>query len=142
MSTSTEPFRISELCQALKVANNDTTHRAIRRARELAEADGLHFPVACPANDFSYTVTDDPAAAFDPVLHLARIAQGVEATKQVGVEFMEGHVKRLEPLAAAYLALEQEMARVADAQRVAMERMTKTFIDIRRTGRVETEQSA
>lgn len=133
-----QPFRIADLCKALAITNNATTQRAIRRAREMAEAEGLHFPVACPANDFSYTVTDDPAAAFDPVLHLARIAQGVEATKQVGVDFMQQHKKELDPAASAYLAFEEEVRDALNRVAGSAAHITKVLVDARRRERSET----
>src|SRR5690606_19041985 len=78
-----QPYRLPDLLRALRLQDSRKTRRAIKRARDLAEAAGLFFPVPCPANGHTYIVTDDPLTVLDPAIHLARIEAGVRATKEV-----------------------------------------------------------
>jgi hypothetical protein len=136
------PHLIGDILHKLKIKDGATTRAAIKRARELATADGLHFPTACPANNFSYTVTNDPSAAFDPVLHLARLAQGVQATKKVGVDFMDEHVREMQPsdraMAKGYLAFEKTIEDAVSTVQAAAAELTKATVSARREMRSES----
>lgn len=131
------PYRLPDLLAELGMRDGTTTRSAIKHARLLAEADGLCFPVAVPANGWVYVVTTDPIAVLDPTLHLARIEQGVRTTKERHEDFIRPRLKQM-PLserrvAAAWMNFEDQMRQ---AQAGAAE-LTRAMVDMRKDARVE-----
>lgn len=90
-------YTLSDLCAAVGIRPGATTTHAIRRARDLATEAGLHFPPAVPRTDFLYRITDYPGHAIDPTLHMSRIASGAQQRATIGVDFMRGRLKEVDP---------------------------------------------
>jgi hypothetical protein len=132
-------YSIHQLCKALDLYPGAKTAAGIRYARDLAVADGLHFPPAVPANGFTYTVTSLAEDALDPTLHMSRIEAGVRIRADVGYEFMRHHErnlpKELKPIVKAALAMQSSARRAqAEAQRT-MDDMVVELVKLRRETR-------
>lgn len=134
-----KPYLIGDLCRALRLQNSETTHRAVNRARVFAEADGLSLPIACPANGFTYMLTDSPVSVVDPALHLTRVEQGVRVTKEVHQDFIKSRLKQLDPkdrpAVKAWLAVEDGMRQVAAGAAA----LTKALVSMRKDERDEDD---
>lgn len=137
-----KPYRYKDICRKLDLPNSDTTHRAIRRAAEFANEDGLCLPCATPTSDRDghgpvYVVTDDPAAVIDSLVWLASIANGVGVISDEQAEFIRNnHVKGL---TAADRALFEALEAVTEsdrAHRVAQSKQLKAITAIRRAEKV------
>lgn len=83
-----QPHTRSALLAAVGLNPGHGTDAAIRHAREMATAAGLHFPPAVPGNGYTYWVIDQPEDAIIPTRHMFKVAAGVEYRTAVGVEFM------------------------------------------------------
>lgn len=90
-----EGYTMPQLCSALGIQPGAMTTTAIRRARDIATDNGLHFPPAVPANGFTYKVTSAAEDAIDPTLAMGRIRQGVTRREQVGIDFMRQERRRV-----------------------------------------------
>jgi hypothetical protein len=99
-------FTLDELLAGTGLANGSKTTAAIRRARDLAAADGLHFPPTMPPH-FRYLVTDDPAEARRPRLRMHAIARGVERRADVGTDFMLARLAQLPAAEQRHLLRQQ-----------------------------------
>lgn len=132
-------FTITALCAALRLRPGAKTSAAINRARDLAVADGLHFPPAVPANGFTYKVTDLPVDALDPALHMSRIEQGARARADVGYEFIQRNQRQLprelKPTVKALLAVQAETQRAAAALQKIADDMVVETVTLRREQR-------
>jgi len=131
-----EQYTIDELCQALDINDGATTRTAITRARDLATAQGLHFPPAVPANGFTYKVTKLPGDALDPALHMARIEAGIRARKEDGVEYMRRRLRdvspELRPVARAFVNIERKTERALAELRREADDMIVEMVKLRR----------
>lgn len=136
------PFTIDELLVEVGYQDGATTRSAIRRARDLAQADGLCLPVACPANDNTYCVTDHPGAVVDPAIHLGNIALGVGARKDVHDEFIRSRLAQLSPTERAMITSLDKFDAAAREQREAHHEVMKAMVAMRREQRVENNGSA
>jgi hypothetical protein len=139
-------FTMAELCAALNLQPGAKTQAAIRAARDMATAAGLHFPPAVPQNGFTYAVTNLPGDALDPTLHMSRIEAGVRARADVGYEFMRRNLRQvpaeLRPIARAALDVrEATQTALAQTQR-AMDDMVVELVKLRREQRAEAEREA
>ena len=132
-----QPLTIGQLLQGTGLRDSATTRSGIRRARDHAERDGLCFPVACPANGFSYTVTDDPSAAFDPSLHLGRLAQGIGVRKDVHDDFIRARMSKLTQSERAMFHATEKYEQAQRASREAYQEITKALVGLRRESRSE-----
>lgn len=130
-----EPHSIHDLLGALSMQPTNTTRRAIRKARDLAESDGLCFPIACPANGNTYCVTDDPSAAVDPSLHLGSIALGVGVRKDVHDDFIRSRMAQLSPVERSMFHSIEKYEEAQRASRVAHQEVIKAMVGMRRAGR-------
>lgn len=133
-----EGLTIAELCTLLRINDGATTRRAINRARDLATAEGLHFPPAVPANGLRYMVTNLAVDALDPSLHMARIEAGVRARKQNGVEFMRRRLRDVpaeyRPVARAFVNIELKTERALAELRREADDMIVEMVKLRRGG--------
>lgn len=125
-------YKIGDLLTELDLNDSKTTRTAIRRARGLAEKDGLCFPVACPANGFTYCVTDNPAAVLDPSIHLGTIGVGVGVRKDVHDEFMRSRMAQLSPSERSLVLSMEHMDAAAREQRQAYGEVMKAIVGLRR----------
>lgn len=134
-----ERFTMPQLCKRLGLRPGSKTTAAIRRARDLAVADGLHFPPAVPANKFTYTVTSLPGEALDPALHMSRIQAGVENRADVGYDFMREHEKQLpkdlRPIVKSALAIRDNARQALAATQRVFDDMVLELVKIRRDDR-------
>ena len=121
-----ERFTMPQLCASLDINPGTTTRTAIRRARDLATADGHHFPPAVPQNGHGYMVTDLAADALDPTLQMGRIRDGVQARENAGIAFMKAQRDTLDkadrPLVDSYIE-------VADITTKALASIQRSFDD-------------
>lgn len=108
-----ERFTMSQLCEQLHLSPGAKTTAAIRRARDLAANDGLHFPPAVPQNSYTYTVTAVPLEAIAPAMQMSAIARGVERRAQIGYDFAEQGAAQLPPQVRIAIAARQEVVRGA-----------------------------
>lgn len=134
-----ERFTMAQLCKKLGLQPSGKTQAAIRRARDMATDDGLHFPPAVPANKFTYTVTSLPGDALDPTLHMGRIRAGVQAREDVGYDFMSAHEKEvpreLRPIVKSALAIRHSTRQALAATQRAFDDMVVELVKIRRDDR-------
>lgn len=132
-------FTIAQLCKALDLHPGAKTAAGIRFARDLATADGLHFPPAVPANGFTYTVTSLAEDALDPALHMSRIEAGVRKRADVGYDFMRHHEralpKELKPIVKAALAMQAAARRSQAEAQQTMDDMVVELVKLRRETR-------
>lgn len=130
-------YDLPGLCRVLKINDGATTRSAIRRARDLATAAGLHFPPAVPANGFQYMVTNLPGDALDPALHMARTEAGVRARKQNGIEFMRRRMRDVpaeyRPVARAFVNIELKTERALAELRKEADDMIVEMVKLRRS---------
>lgn len=134
-----------ELCEALQLQDGSTTRSAIRRARDLATKDGLHFPPAVPQNDMTYRVTSLPGDALDPALQMSRIESGVRNRKEDGLNFMrrlERELPRdLRPIAKHFIAT-QETTREALAKiQASADQAALQLVKLRREDRASKDDA-
>jgi hypothetical protein len=129
------PYRVGDLLARVDLTDNATNRAALRRVKYLAEKDGLCCPYPTSSNGYTYTVTDDPTAALDPALHLARGQQGLEIPKTVYQDFVKSRMSKLEPgerkVAKAWMDFEDKVKAVNSG---AAE-LTKAIIAMRREDR-------
>lgn len=137
-----KPYRYKDICSALSLPNSNTTHRAIRRAAEFANEDGLCLPCASPASDPDgngpvYMVTDDPAAVLDSVLWLASCAAGLGITGDKQAAWIRNNkVKAMAPADRALFEAVEAMSESEQAHRIAQSKQLKAITAIRRAERV------
>lgn len=132
-----EKFTIGDLIAELGLQDSRTTRKAIRRAADLAENDGMFLPIACPANGFTYCVTDDPENVVDPTIHLSSIANGVEMRKDSHADFLSSNSHELDPLTRELMKGMSEMEEASRKSRDAYAAMTRTMVAMRREARKE-----
>jgi len=129
-------FTLPQLCQRLQFGPGATTRAALRKARDIATEKGLHFPPAVPANRQRYMITALPADAFDPTLHMGRIATGVRNREQVGIDFIKREKRALpsdlKPLAEFYLKTQEVRQRAAAELEKAADDMVMDLVKLRR----------
>jgi hypothetical protein len=103
-------FTLEQLLAATGLENGTKTANAIRRARDIATANGLHFPPAIKVRGGVplYRVTDQAADAVRPTQRMHAIARGVRRREEVGLDFMTAHQEQLDPAAQAELVLVQQ----------------------------------
>lgn len=134
-----ERYTLEKLCQKLGLRPGTRTRAAIRRARDLATADGLHFPPAVPANGCTYVVTELAEDAIDPALHMSRIEAGARKRADNGFEFMRKEEKTLprewRPSIKGYIALRDEQRRSQAAQQRILDDMVVEIAQARREAR-------
>lgn len=129
------PFRKEDLFRHLDLNSSGTTRRAIQRARELAEADGLYLTVPVAANGYTMGVTDDPSAAIDPALWLAKCEEGVRVPREIAEDFVRS---RFEAMSAQDRAMTKAVIALRDAmesqeqQRKQLNEVTDALIEARR----------
>jgi len=128
-------FTLGQLCEQLGIMPGAKTTTAIRRARDLAAADGLHFPPAVPQNQHTYTVTGDAIDAIAPAVQMSRIAQGVERRAEVGYEFAEAGADELPPLLRIAVVARQETARETARYKLAMDNLVSDVAEAMRRER-------
>ena len=132
-----EGFTITELCAALRINQGETTRSAIRRARALATASGLHFPPAVPHTGFRDMITNLAVDALDPALHMARVEAGVRARKQDGIEYMRRRLRDVpaeyRPVARAFVNIELKTERVLAELRHEADDMILEIVKLRRS---------
>lgn len=132
-------FTMSQLCRGLSLQPGAKTAAAIRRARDLAVADGLHFPPAVPQNHFTYTVTSLPGEALDPALQMSRIEAGVRRRADVGYDFMRAQIRLVSredrPIVRAALAVRDANRQAMAATQKAMDDMVLELVKLRREQR-------
>jgi hypothetical protein len=131
-----EKFTLGELCTELDLEPGQKTQTAMRQARDLATAAGLHFPPAVPANGFTYTVTDLPEDAFDPAMHMERIVSGVQRRADVGWDYLKRHQGELgddvRPVVLALLEMQESLQGYSAAIRKAFDDLIVATIRSRR----------
>jgi hypothetical protein len=130
-----EPFRLSQLLKAVEQHPGHKTRAAIRRARGLAEADGLCFPVACPANGQTYCVTNDPKSVVDPAIHLGTIEVGVGIRKDMHDKFMQSRMNRLSPADRSMVNSMDKFEGAQRAMRSAYAEVLSAMVAMRRERR-------
>lgn len=135
-------YKIGDLLGALDLNDGTTTRTAIRRARGLAVEDGLCFPVACPANGFTYCVTDNPSAALDPAIHLGGIGLGVGVRKDVHDEFIRSRMAELTPSERSLVLSIDHMDAAQRESRKAQREVLKAIVGFRRGLRDETGEAS
>jgi hypothetical protein len=97
---------LAELLAATGLENSAKTRQAIRRAREMATADGLNFPPAVPATGYVYVVTDAAELALDPTLHTTKIEAGLHRLNTV----QYAHLRQTVGTMAGWPAAERQAA--------------------------------
>lgn len=134
-----ESFTMPSLCKALRIKDGSTTRAAVNRARDLATEAGYHFPPAVPANGFRYMVTDLPAEALDPSLHMARIESGVRKRKEDGIEFMRRERNKLpgdlRPIVDMHLTIYDTAKQALSTIQKAADDMVVKLVKARRESR-------
>jgi hypothetical protein len=124
-------FSKAEVLHATGLEPGTKSEAAMRRARDIATADGLHFPPAVPATGFGYMVTELADDAIEPTIHMAKIEAGVRARKEVGEEFIADRLRGIEDPALRrtmtnYLRTKQKIARFsAEMQREVDDQMVE-----------------
>ena len=137
-SNLNKPYALGDLLAAIGHRDSCTTRSAIRKARTLAEEDGVCFPIACPANGNTYCVTDNPAAVVDPSIHLGSIALGVGVRKDVHDEFIRSRMAQLDPVDRAMVHSLDRMGAAQRETRDAHREMMKAMVAMRRGRRDES----
>ncbi len=131
-----QKFTLGELCTELDLEPGHKTQTAIRQARDLATAAGLHFPPAVPANGFTYTVTDLPEDALDPAMHMERIVSGVQRRADVGWDYLHRHQGELgddvRPIVLALGEMQEALQQHSAAIRKAFDDLIVATIKARR----------
>lgn len=113
-----QKFTLAELLARTSLQPGAKTTAAIRKARDRATAEGLHFPPAVPANGFTYTVTALAMDAVEPTVHMRKIEAGVRHRAEVGADFMAANRAQLSPDMREALEAERAVrAAFATAQR-------------------------
>jgi hypothetical protein len=105
-------FTMHDLCSQLGLTPGATTRAAIARAAEIARAEGLWLPNACPQNGFTYRVTDRPEFAYPPGDQLHRIEVGVRRTND---ERNLSLIRAKDPASGRVLDMVDRLVREADA---------------------------
>lgn len=143
LSLNGDGVTLPDMCTALGFEGGSTTRTAISRARDMATAEGLHFPPAVPANGMTYRVTSLPGDALDPTLHMARIEDGVRRRKDDGMDFMRRLEKELppdlRPIAKAFLAINDKTTEAIAGIRRAADEMAIELVKLRRHDRSRDE---
>lgn len=132
-------YTLHDLLAAVDLRESATTRTAIGKARELAAEDGLCLPVACPANGYTYCVTDDPGAVVDPSMHLGRISIGVGVRKDVHDDFIRSRMSKLSPADRSMFHSLEKYEEAQRATREAYNEITKAMVAVRRERRDEDE---
>jgi hypothetical protein len=130
-----EPHDKPTLLKAVELRDSHTTTAAIKRAWDLAEADGLFFPVACPANGMTYCVTNDPSVVLDPALHLGSIATGVGVREDIHARFMQSRMSKMKPAERAIVNSMDKFEAAQREMRSAYADVLKAFVGSRRERR-------
>jgi hypothetical protein len=130
-------FSLPVLCQRVNLEPGAKTTVAIRRARDIADANGLHLPPATPQNHFTYTVTAEALDAVAPAVQMSRIAEGVERRAGVGYDFAEAGADELPPRLREAVLARQEAARLAAQYVGAMNNLVRDVAAELRTIREE-----
>jgi len=122
-----------QLLAATGLSNSAGTDAAIRRARDMASAQGLHFPPAIRRRgDLMplYLVTDQAADAILPTRRMHAIANGVRRREEVGLDFMAAHADQLDDTARGQLEMLAQArtarAAVQELEDMAMTRLAAT----------------
>lgn len=128
-------YTLQKLLLLTGYENSAATHRAIKRARLLAEADGLFLPCACPATGWVYCVTDDPRSMIDPTIWIRRVAEGSSELAERHEDYTRSLLPKLPRADRAYMKAYLEMQENArELVRGAMA-LTKALVDMRRDAR-------
>lgn len=130
-----QALRKPDLLAALDLNDSATTRRAIQRARELAEADGLYLTVPVYDNGYTMAVTDDPSAAVDPAMWLARTEHGVGVPRHIADDFMKSRMGKLSASERAYVHLQDQVNELVAATQQSAQALAKALMDERRESR-------
>jgi hypothetical protein len=120
---------------ATGLRDSATTRAAIKKARGLAEDDGLCFPVACWDNGNTYCVTDTATAVIDPAIHLGKIANGVGVRKDIHDDFIRSRMNHLTPAERAMFHSLEEYEASQRQNRQAYASLLKAVTGMRRESR-------
>lgn len=88
-------LKLNGILNACQLRNNATAQTAMKRLRERAIADGLLLRLPCPANKFTYALTNDANMVYDAAMHLWLIADGVKRTEETHRAFMRRNSSHL-----------------------------------------------
>jgi hypothetical protein len=128
-------FTRQKLLMVTGYENSDKFDRAMRRARDLAEADGLFLPCACPAAGWVYCVTDDPRSMIDPTIWIRRVAEGAAELAVRHEDYTRTLLPKLPRADRAYMKAYLEMQEKARELVQGAMALTKALVDMRRDAR-------
>lgn len=138
-----QKFTLAELLGRTGYQPGAKSTAAIRRARDLATENGLHFPPAVPQNGYTYSITEEPEWAYEPAMQMDRIAAGVQRRADVGFDFIERHQGEIppdmRPAVMGIVRVRQEVQRSAAALRRVYEDMLADTAKARRQARRDEE---
>lgn len=126
------PHRKREVLDELGLNDSKTTRQAIARARELAKQDGLYLTIPVYENGYTMGLTEDPSAAVDPALWLARVETGVRVPKDIADEFMRERMSKLSASERAYIHLADRAVEANRSIQDAMGELVDALIEERR----------
>ncbi len=131
-------FDYARMCYDLEIEPGNGTRQAVRRAAELAAAQGLCLTSACVANGYQMRLTAyDADAAVDSMLHVGRTRLGVHGRERLLGEFVEAHAQAGDD--AAILAVVSKHTREVEEATVRMnEQIYEQLICRRREDRKRT----
>lgn len=130
-----EVWRKSDVLNELGLQDSKTTRRAIGRARELAADDGLYLTIPDYDNGYTMGLTDDPSAAVDNALWLARVANGVTVPKHIADDFMRERMNKLAGSERAYIHLADKALEATRSIQAASDELVKALMKERRESR-------
>lgn len=137
-----KPFRGTNLLRCVGLEDNATNRAALKRLKYMAEVENLCCPYPVAANGYTYTLTDDPTAAFDPALHLARGQAGLEVPKVVYEDFLKSRLSKLpkdeREVAKAWMDFEDKVRAV----NAGAADLTKVIVAMRRDMRRPSDDDA
>jgi hypothetical protein len=130
-----KPFRGPDLLRRVGLIDNATNRAALRRVKYVADADGLIAPYPVAANSYTYTVTSDPTAAFDPALHLARGQQGLGIPKRLYQDAMKSRMRQMDKRDAAIVTAWTDFEDKVNEVAAGAAALTQAMVAMRREDR-------
>lgn len=134
-----EAFRKADVLNALDLNDSKTTRTAIKRARELAQADGLYMAIPVYENGYTTCVTDDPRAAMDAALWLVGVENGVRVPRHIADEFVKARMSKLSPSERAYVHLTDKLNDLVKGTQDAAQEVVNALVKERREARREQD---
>jgi len=134
-------FVIGDLLARTGLQPGAKTTEAIKRARALAVADGLHFPPAISPG-WLYKVTNLRSEAILPAVRMSRIADGVTARANVGYDFAAAGLADLTETERAVVLVQNTARQSMAAVQAAVDDATMALLKAHRQVRAEAAREA